>query len=60
MLLYDGVTIHSDELTIPHPRMLERRFVLTPLAEIAPDRCPKDWDLRLPAGGIRRVDDLDL
>ncbi len=60
VLLYDGVTVHSDELTIPHPRMFERRFVLTPLAEIAPDRCPKDWDQRLPAGGIRRVDDLDL
>ena len=60
VLLYDGVTIQSDELTIPHPRMNERRFVLAPLADIAPERCPHDWDLRLPAGGIRRVDDLDL
>lgn len=60
VLLYDGVAIQSEELTIPHPRMNERRFVLAPLADIAPDRCPHDWDKRLPAGGIRRVDDLDL
>ncbi|HEY6293365.1 MAG TPA: 2-amino-4-hydroxy-6-hydroxymethyldihydropteridine diphosphokinase [Terriglobia bacterium] len=37
ILLYDSVMIHSPELTIPHPRMAERRFVLVPLSEIAPD-----------------------
>ncbi len=58
LLLYDDVHIQSDELTLPHPRMWERRFVLAPLSEIAPHRVPAGWDQRLPAGGIRRVDDL--
>ena len=37
LLLYDDVTIDEPNLVIPHPRMHERRFVLEPLAEIAPN-----------------------
>jgi 2-amino-4-hydroxy-6-hydroxymethyldihydropteridine diphosphokinase len=37
MLLYDGLIMHEPGLTLPHPRMHERGFVLLPLAEIAPD-----------------------
>ncbi len=37
ILLYDSLSLSSPSLTIPHPRMHERRFVLAPLAEIAPD-----------------------
>jgi 2-amino-4-hydroxy-6-hydroxymethyldihydropteridine diphosphokinase len=37
LLLYDQQVIESQDLTVPHPRMHERRFVLAPLAEIAPD-----------------------
>ena len=37
ILYYDSLIITSDTLTIPHPRISERRFVLVPLAEIAPD-----------------------
>jgi 2-amino-4-hydroxy-6-hydroxymethyldihydropteridine diphosphokinase len=33
----DGVDLADDELTVPHPRWRERRFVLAPLAELAPD-----------------------
>ncbi len=37
VLLYGSQTIDSPGLTIPHPRMLQRTFVLEPLAQIAPD-----------------------
>lgn len=44
VLLYGQSEISDGELTVPHPRMLERAFVLVPLAEIAPDSI-------LPRGG---------
>lgn len=37
LLLYDDRVIDSPELTVPHPRMHERRFVLAPLAEVGSD-----------------------
>jgi 2-amino-4-hydroxy-6-hydroxymethyldihydropteridine diphosphokinase len=37
ILLYGEQLINTPELTIPHPRMHERRFVLEPLCEIAPE-----------------------
>lgn len=49
ILLYDEVEMQTPYLTIPHPRLHERAFVLVPLAELAPD-------LRLPSGA--RVDEL--
>ncbi len=36
ILLYGDAVLQSDELTVPHPRMMERRFVLEPLRELAP------------------------
>ena len=38
LLVYDDVAVESPDLTLPHPRLFERAFVLVPLAEIAPDR----------------------
>jgi 2-amino-4-hydroxy-6-hydroxymethyldihydropteridine diphosphokinase len=37
LIAYDDVTIQKPELTLPHPRLFERAFVMVPLAEIAPD-----------------------
>ena len=37
ILLYDNLVLESPELTIPHPRLSKRAFVLVPLAEIAAD-----------------------
>jgi 2-amino-4-hydroxy-6-hydroxymethyldihydropteridine diphosphokinase len=38
ILSYDNLTIDEPNLTLPHPRLFERAFVLLPLAEIAGDR----------------------
>lgn len=46
ILLYGHDTLDTPELQVPHPRMLERRFVLVPLAEIAPTLRHPSW----PAG----------
>ena len=43
VLFYDDITIDDPVLTIPHPRYAERRFVLAPLDEVAPQRCPPNW-----------------
>ncbi len=52
VLFYDDVRIEEPELTIPHPRLHERRFVLAPLAEVAPHRCPIGWAETLPPDGV--------
>ncbi|MDZ7679404.1 MAG: 2-amino-4-hydroxy-6-hydroxymethyldihydropteridine diphosphokinase [Acidimicrobiales bacterium] len=46
----DGVRIDEPDLEVPHPRMLERRFVQVPLLELAPDLAELDW----------RVDETDV
>lgn len=52
VLFYDDVHISSEKLTVPHPRINERRFVLTPLSEVAPERCPQGWQQSLPPSEI--------
>lgn len=58
LLLYGGLVLERPELTLPHPRLAERRFVLEPLAEIAPDlpvppsgAAVQELLARLPADG---------
>lgn len=49
LLLYGGQQLDQPGLTLPHPRMTERAFVLAPLAEIVPD-------LEIPGHGVRVAD----
>ena len=63
LIAYDDVKIDKPELTLPHPRLFERAFVLVPLAEIVPDRviagrCVKDALAGLSTDGIQRLPDL--
>src|SRR6202000_1893489 len=64
LIAYDDVRLDKPELTLPHPHLFERAFVLVPLAEIAPDRAiagqrVKDALARLSTDGIERLADLD-
>ena len=45
ILLYGDETIATAELQVPHPRMLQRKFVLAPLAEIAPELKHPNWSV---------------
>ena len=58
------VKIDKPELTLPHPRLFERAFVLVPLAEIAPDRIIAGRRVTealagLSTEGIQRLPELD-
>ena len=60
---YDDVSIQKPELTLPHPRLFERAFVLVPLSEIAPDRLIAGRRVaaalaQLSTVGIERLPDL--
>jgi 2-amino-4-hydroxy-6-hydroxymethyldihydropteridine diphosphokinase len=66
ILLYGRATVHSAHLDIPHPRLHERRFVLGPLVELAPDlrhptlgRTMRDLLANLEGQKIRKVEGLD-
>lgn len=43
ILLYGDERIGTEDLQVPHPRMLQRKFVLAPLAEIAPELRHPSW-----------------
>jgi 2-amino-4-hydroxy-6-hydroxymethyldihydropteridine diphosphokinase len=63
LIAYDEVAIDKPELTLPHPRLFERAFVLVPLAEIAPDRVIAGRSIKaalagLSTDGIERLPDL--
>ena len=63
ILAYDDVTLDGANLTLPHPRLFERAFVLVPLAEIVPERViagkrVRDALAQLDTTGISRLPSL--
>ena len=63
LIAYDDISLQRAELTLPHPRLFERAFVLVPLAEIAPDRViagrtVKEALKALSTEGIERLPDM--
>ena len=57
ILLYGEATIELPELQVPHPRMLHRKFVLVPLAEIAPQVSHPSWSGLIAKDLLERVPD---
>lgn len=62
VLWIDGVTVEDDDLTVPHPRMFERNFVVVPLLEIAPDlteeMAARGYDAATAFGAVERLGPL--
>ena len=64
LIAYDDVTLDKPELTLPHPRLFERAFVLVPLAEIAPHRLIRGRHVSealadVPTADIERLPDIE-
>lgn len=57
VLWIDGIEVDEPDLQVPHPRMFERRFVLAPLAEVAPDLLSEGWQDR-SGGAVDRLGPL--
>lgn len=58
ILWIDGTEVDDDDLQVPHPRMFERRFVLEPLSELAPELLPEGWEHEV-SGRADRLGPLD-
>ncbi|MCV3764182.1 2-amino-4-hydroxy-6-hydroxymethyldihydropteridine diphosphokinase [Rhizobium sp. TRM95796] len=61
VLAYGDLQMSTEDLTLPHPRMTERAFVLQPLADVAPvlmiaDRSVTAWLAEVDAAGIELAD----
>ena len=59
VLLVDDLMVDEPDLQVPHPRMAERRFVLAPLADLAPELVPAGWQLTA-VGAVRPAGTLEL
>lgn len=58
LLLHGESVVDEPDLQVPHPRMWERRFVLAPLADLAPELVPPET-LARAGGHVRRLGELD-
>jgi 2-amino-4-hydroxy-6-hydroxymethyldihydropteridine diphosphokinase len=58
VLWVDGVTLADPDLEVPHPRLWERRFVVAPLHDLAPDLAGQDA-LDTSEGPVQRLGSLD-
>ena len=63
LIAYDDVSLQKPDLTLPHPRLFERAFVLVPLVEIVPDRVIAGRSVasalaQVSTAGIERLPDL--
>lgn len=63
LIAYDDLDLDTPDLTLPHPRLFERAFVLVPLAEIVPERViggikVRDALARVDAKGIEKLPPL--
>jgi 2-amino-4-hydroxy-6-hydroxymethyldihydropteridine diphosphokinase len=56
MLLYGEAVIQSEHLTVPHPRMQTRAFVMLPLSELAPEKVPAKLLVQLGDQAIRKIE----
>jgi 7,8-dihydro-6-hydroxymethylpterin-pyrophosphokinase len=64
LLIYGDQILNTETLTLPHPRMFERAFVLVPFAELAPNLIPPtstrtiaELCRALDSSGIRQLED---
>jgi len=57
VLWVEGCALDEDDLTVPHPRLWERRFVVQPLADLAPDLVTSE-QLKSSGGDVARVGNL--
>ncbi|MFC1528847.1 2-amino-4-hydroxy-6-hydroxymethyldihydropteridine diphosphokinase [Candidatus Latescibacterota bacterium] len=67
IVLYNQLVLKTDDLTIPHPRMHERAFVLRPLADLVPDYvhpvtglAVKELLERVDQSGVQKIDERIL
>ena len=61
LLVYEGAEIEDENLTVPHPRIGERAFVLVPLCELFPDMNIygfnfKNFETDVSSGIIKKLD----